>query len=187
MTVRLTKNPLLTAALVLFALALAAAVWTGGSWYAAAQDSDAGFTRSRDDAVAAARHGVRTLNTLDHRRVDEGLAAWEAATTGELKKQLTGGKEQFKKQVATARTTTAAKVLSVALTELNEREGRAKAMVSVRITVTAAKGAPQSKQSRMLGELTRTPQGWKLSELAQAPVGDTGDSGDSGGDTGATP
>ncbi|MQY16013.1 hypothetical protein SRB5_62050 [Streptomyces sp. RB5] len=171
---RLTKNPLLLAALVLAVLAAAAALWSGTSWYAAAQDSDADFARSRDDAVSAARQGVQNLNTLDYRKIDEGLANWEESATGALLEQLKGGRDAFKKSVGEAKTVTTAKVFSAALTELNEREGKANVMVAVRITVTPAEGKPQAKQSRMLGELTRTPDGWKLSALAQAPVGNTG-------------
>jgi Mce-associated membrane protein len=44
-------------------------------------------------------------------------------------------------------------------------------MVAVQITVTPVSGSPVTKQSRLLGTLTRTQAGWKLSALGQVPVG----------------
>ena len=44
-------------------------------------------------------------------------------------------------------------------------------MVAAQITVTPVSGSPVTKQSRLLGTLTRTSSGWKLSALGQVPVG----------------
>ncbi|GAA2125146.1 hypothetical protein [Streptomyces synnematoformans] len=179
----LRKNPLLAMALVAAALAAVLAAWAGTSWYAAAHDDAADFAASRDDALAAARQAVTNLNTLDHREIDEGLDRWEASATGELLAQLRKGREGFEKEVREAGTVTTAEVLSAALTELDDRAGRADVLVAVRITVTAPGEKPQAKESRMLGEVTRTGDGWKLSALGQAPAGDSagGDAGESRG------
>lgn len=179
----LRKNPLPAMALVAAALAAVLAAWAGTSWYAAAHDDAADFAASRDDALAAARQAVTNLNTLDHREIDEGLDRWEASATGELLAQLQKGREGFEKQVREAGTVTTAEVLSAALTELDDRAGRADVLVAVRITVTAPGEKPQAKESRMLGEVTRTGDGWKLSALGQAPAGDSagGDAGESRG------
>ena len=48
-------------------------------------------------------------------------------------------------------------------------------LVALRVTVKADDGAKTDKDSRMLGELTRTDGRWKLSALGQAPVGGTSD------------
>lgn len=109
------------------------------------------------------------MNTLDHRTLEKGLDSWEESTTGDLHRQLVDGRDAFAKQIVAAKTVSTAKVLSGAVTELDERAGRAGVMVALRVTVTAPKGDPAVKESRMLGTLTRTSEGWKLSALGQAP------------------
>ncbi|MEV6104152.1 hypothetical protein AB0M28_05460 [Streptomyces sp. NPDC051940] len=168
-----TRRPRLTQlAAALLAVAVALALWAGMSWSAAANDEDAAYARARDAAMEAGEQGVVNLNTLDYRDVATGLAGWRESATGELLQQLDKGRAEFEKQVREAKTTTSAKVLAAALTELDERAGKARIVVAVRITVDTADGKPQAKESRMLGELTRTADGWKLSALGQAPVGD---------------
>ncbi|MFJ9624189.1 hypothetical protein [Streptomyces sp. NPDC101181] len=160
------------------ALALCAAVAAGlGGWqrYDAAHDDAAAFAQARDDALAAGEQAVQNMNTLDHRSLEKGLDSWEASTTGDLHRQLVDGRDAFARQIAEAKTVSTAKVLSGAVTELDRRAGRAAVMVALRVTVTAPKGEPAVKESRLLGGLTRTASGWKLSALGQAPVGGTAD------------
>ncbi|MGC5360469.1 hypothetical protein ACPXCE_02105 [Streptomyces sp. DT24] len=171
--VRTTRNPLVATALVLALAAAGAAGWGGWSWYDAAHDDSAAYARARDEALAAGEQAVQNMNTLDHQRLDQGLDRWEESTTGDLHKQLVDGRGGFEKQIQEAKTVSTAKVLSGAVTELDDRAGRAAVMVALRITVTAPEGKPAVKESRMLGELTRTSGGWKLSALGQAPVGNS--------------
>jgi len=171
--VRTRKNPLVAAAVALTVVAAGAAVWGGWSWYGAAHDEETAYARSRDDALAAGEQAVQNMNTLDHRKLDQGLDNWAESTTGDLHKQLVDGRGAFEKQIRAARTVSTAKVLAGAVTELDERAGKASVMVALRITVTAPEAEPAVKESRMLGQLTRTPQGWKLDALGQAPVGNT--------------
>ncbi|MEE1754032.1 nuclear transport factor 2 family protein [Streptomyces sp. SP18CS02] len=170
---RTTRNPLLTAAAGLALLAAGGAGWGGWAWYAAAHDDSAAYAVTRDEVLAAGEQAVQNMNTLDHRDVRRGLDTWQDSATGDLRAQLTEGRAQFEQQIQQAKTVSSAKVLSGAVTELDTRAGRARVMVALRVTVTPAKGRPTAKESRMLGELTRTPEGWKLSALGQAPVGNT--------------
>ncbi|MFG3505000.1 hypothetical protein ACGF5F_05735 [Streptomyces sp. NPDC047821] len=166
-------NPLLTAAAALALLAAGGAGWGGWSWYTAAHDESTAYAVTRDEVLAAGEQAVQNMNTLDHRDLRRGLDTWQASATGDLLTQLRDGRPQFERQIQQARTVTSAKVLSGAVTELDTRAGRASVMVALRITVTPPKGKPAAKESRMLGELTRTAGGWKLSSLGQAPVGTT--------------
>ncbi|MFB7540330.1 nuclear transport factor 2 family protein [Streptomyces zaomyceticus] len=166
-------RPALAVALVLSLAAGASAAWAGRDWYAAAHDDSAGYAVQRDEALAAGEQAVQNLNTLDHKRVEQGLDLWESSTTGELHKQLVEGREEFTGQVRAARTVTTARVLAGAVTELDDRAGRARLLVALRITVTTPDSKSTDKDSRMLGELTRTDGHWKLSALGQAPVGGT--------------
>ncbi|WUH93860.1 hypothetical protein OG900_29590 [Streptomyces sp. NBC_00433] len=169
----LRRRPLLAVALTLVVAAALAAALTGWSWYSAAHDGDTAFARDRDTVLAAGEQAVQNLNTLDHGDLDHGLDIWEDSTTGDLHTQLTQGRADFAKQVQQARTVSTAKVLSGAVTELDTRTGKASVMVALRITVRAPEAKPAVKESRMLGELTRTADGWKLSALGQAPTGDS--------------
>lgn len=171
--VRTTGNPLLVAAVVLAVAAAGAAGWGGWSRYDAAHDDAAAYAQARDDALAAGEQAVQNMNTLDHARLEQGLDTWEDSTTGDLHQQLVDGREAFVKQIEAAKTVSIAKILSGAVTELDDRAGRAGVMVALRVTVTAPEGEPAVKESRMLGRLTRTSEGWKLSALGQAPVGNT--------------
>ncbi|WP_328307691.1 hypothetical protein OG432_03815 [Streptomyces sp. NBC_00442] len=170
---RMTIQPLLAAALALTLIAGGFAVWAGWSWYGAAHDDSAAYARARDKVLAAGEQAVQNLSTLDHKDVAHGLDMWQDSTTGDLRQQLADGRGEFEKQVQQAQTVTTAKVLDGAVTELDDRAGRARVMVALRITVQALKQQPAAKDSRMLGELTRTAGGWKLSALGQAPVGDS--------------
>ncbi|MFB6942371.1 hypothetical protein ACFWGL_22170 [Streptomyces sp. NPDC060286] len=171
--VRMTSNPLVAVAIALTVAAAGAAGWGTVARYDAAHDESAAYAQARDNALAAGEQAVQNMNTLDHRKLAKGLDSWEDSTTGDLHKQLVDGRDAFVKQIEQAKTVSTAQVLSGAVTELDDRAGQAGVMVALRVTVTAPKGKPAVKESRMLGQLTRTSEGWKLSALGQAPVGNT--------------
>jgi Mce-associated membrane protein len=168
---RIGGRPLLLAALALALVAAGCAAWGGWSWYDAAHDDTAAYATARDTALESGEQAVQNLNTLDHRHLAAGLDLWEESTTGAIHSQLVDGRSAFEKQVREAKTVSTAKVLDGALTELDARAGKARVMVALRVTVTASGGKSSQKDSRMLGELTRTDGRWKLSALGQAPVG----------------
>ncbi|MFB8773302.1 nuclear transport factor 2 family protein [Streptomyces broussonetiae] len=170
---RLTTHAVTVIALALTLVAGGFAAWAGRSWYDAAHDDSAAYAEQRDRALAAGEQAVQNLNTLDHRDLDRGLDLWESSTTGELHDQLVDGRTEFAAQVKEAKTVTTAKVLSGAVTELDDRAGRARVLVALRVTVRTPGEASTDKDSRLLGELTRTDGRWKLSALGQAPVGGT--------------
>ncbi|MEW1929378.1 hypothetical protein [Streptomyces sp. NPDC088360] len=170
-TSRQRTKLLLASAAAAFALGFAG--WAGSTWYAAAHDDSARFAQTRDEVLAAGEQAALNMNTLDHRDLERGLDTWEQSATGSLLDELRKGRPEFEKQVRTARTVTTAEVLSGAVTELDEREGRAGVLIAMRITVDPPKKKPSTKESRLLGELTRTGDGWKLSGLGQAPAGET--------------
>ncbi len=171
--VRTTRNPLVVAAIVLAVAAAGAAGRGGWERYEATHDDAAAYAGARDEALAAGEQAVQNMNTLDHAKVEQGLDSWEESTTGDLHKQLVDGRDAFVEQIEAARTVSTAEILSGAVTELDDRAGKAGVMVALRVTVTAPEGKPAVKKSRMLGQLTRTSEGWKLSALGQAPVGNT--------------
>jgi Mce-associated membrane protein len=165
------RVPLAVALALVFALAAAgAAGWTGWSWWSAAHDDSLRYSQTRDDVLRSAEQSIQNLNTLDYRTADQGLALWLDSTTGTLHDQLSSGRQGFLTQIKQARTVTTAKILDGAVTELDERAGKASVIVAVELTVIPAAGKPATKRQRLGGELTRTGEVWKLSSVGPVPV-----------------
>ncbi|MDL4818447.1 nuclear transport factor 2 family protein [Actinomadura opuntiae] len=154
-------------------LAALFAAWAGWTWYSAAHNGAYAYSRTRDDVLQSAEQGVQNLNTLDYRAVDAGIRTWLDSTTGDLHQQIAQGRAAFTDQVRKARTVTTARILDAAVSELDERSGKASVLVAVETTVTPPGGAPVTKQNRLAGRLARTADGWRLSDLGQAPTGTT--------------
>ncbi|MXQ68068.1 hypothetical protein GQ466_29035 [Actinomadura rayongensis] len=161
-------------ALAVVALALVFAAWGGWSWYTAAHDDGLKFSELREQVRQAGEQDVQNLSTFDYRRFAQGLASWRDSSTGELHDQIVQGSAQFEKDVQSTKTITSAKVLSSGVTELDERAGKASMIFAVRITATSPDGQPSVKQSRLAARLERTPSGWKVSGLGEAPTGGSG-------------
>jgi len=164
------RGPLLAAAAAL-AIAVVAAAWFGWSWYRAANAARRAYSRARDQALQAGEQAVQNFNTLDYRSLGQGLGLWQSSSTGTLHTEITRGQAQFEQAVRRARTVTTAQVLDAALTSLHQQAGTANIIVALQITVKPQTGAATTKQSRLAGALVRTASGWKLSALAQVPVG----------------
>lgn len=162
-------DPLFAAALVLVLAGLVFATWSGWSWLSAPRASSQ--AQARDQALQAGEQAVLNFNTLDYRRVGQGLNLWEQSSTGALRAEIVASRSSFEQQVRQAKTISTARVLDAALTALNLRAGTASIIVALQVTVTPAQGTAAVKYSRLAGQLTRTPHGWKLSALGQVPVG----------------
>ncbi len=165
---RWTRDPLIATASALLAAAVVFAAFSGWAWLSAPRASAA--APNRDEALRAGEQAVLNFNTLDYRRVDQGVSLWAQSSTGALHRQVVAGRTAFEQQVRQARTVTTAKILDAALTSLNIGTGTARIIVALQITVVPATGTPVTKQSRLAGALNRTPTGWKLSALGQVPV-----------------
>jgi Mce-associated membrane protein len=161
---------LLLSALLLALIAGGAAGWTGWSWWSAAHDDSLRYSHTRDEVLRTAEQAVQNLNTLDYRTAESGIDLWIESTTGTLRDQLNQGRQNFLTQIQKAKTTTTAKILEGAVTELDDRAGKASVIVAVELTVTPAAGRPTTKRERLAGQLTRTGSTWKLSSIGQVPV-----------------
>ncbi|TDE34086.1 hypothetical protein E1289_10595 [Actinomadura sp. 6K520] len=167
----MSRDPLVRVASLVTLVAMAAAAWFGWSYHSAAGDEALSYAAERDRVLAAADQAIVNLNTLDHRNVDAGLKVWQDSATAELYDEIVKGRARLKAEVEKAGTTSTAKVLESALTELDTRAGKAAVIAAVRITISGAEGKPVDSTRRFAGRLTRTPTGWKLSALGQAPTG----------------
>ncbi|MFG2626343.1 hypothetical protein [Streptomyces sp. NPDC048473] len=147
----------------------------GGWSYAQARGDDTlSFAKDRDTALAAGKHHLARLNSLngkDATSVDAGLQQWLDVSTGPLHDQLkrTRSKDasDLKKNGSTARGT----VTDAALTALDERTGTAELMATVDVQVTPRTGSAATERKRFEATLARTPDGWKVKALTAIPVG----------------
>ncbi|TDD23336.1 hypothetical protein E1287_39110 [Actinomadura sp. KC06] len=152
-------------------IAAMACGWFGYSYRSASGDDSLTYAADRDEVLAAAGQAIVNLNTLDHRSVDAGLKVWQDSSTAQLYDEIVQGRSRLKSDIEKAKTTSTAKVLESALTELDTRAGKAAVIAAVSITITRDGGRPATNLRRFAGQLTRTSAGWKLSALGQAPSG----------------
>jgi len=133
------------------------------------EDGTVAVTTARDAALDAGGKGAVVMNTLDYRKVDAGMDAWERVTTGDLHDQVVSGREQSKEAITNAKTVTEAKLLSAAVENVDAQAGTATVLVSVKLSVTTGSAAPVDKYMRMSCTLARTGQDWKLNGIGQVP------------------
>ncbi len=160
---------MLTVAVALVVAAAAVAGWFGVAWFNAANDDSLAYSRLRDEVNRVGVAAVVTMNNLDYRKVDQGLAAWEAATTGALHDEVVKGKKTSRDAILAAESVTEATPLSSAVSELDERAGQASILVALRVNVTVKGEEPKDKYMRLAAKLQRTEDGWKLYEIGQVP------------------
>jgi Mce-associated membrane protein len=160
---------LLTAAVALVVAAAAVAGWFGVAWFNAANDDSLAYSQVRDEVNRVGQAAVVTMNTLDFRKVDEGLKDWETATTGALHDEVLQGKASSREAIVAAESVTKATVLSSAVSELDDRAGQASVLVALKVNVTVKGEEPKDKFMRLAAKLQRTEDGWKLYEIGQVP------------------
>jgi Mce-associated membrane protein len=167
-------NLLLAGAAALVVVAVAVAGWFAVAWIRAGNDDDLGRAKLRDDVDRIARSAIVTFHTLDYRKVNEGLDGWQNASTGPLHADVVGRRESSRKAIEAARTVTEGKVLSLAVTELNDFDGKATVIAAVKVHV-APEGKPaEDKYLRIQAIMQRTDGGWKLSGLGQVDIARAG-------------
>lgn len=166
-------GPLRTATLVMAVvavLAFVAAGWFGVSWYWAAHDKSLDLGRDRDAVLRDAQRATLDLDTLDYRRVQDGLTLWEQSAAGPLLTQLRANRNTYARAITDSTTISIAKVLDAAVAALDERAGTAQVLVGVDVTSQSERGDPSCAHRRVRLEMIRAGNAWKVGTLA--PVGD---------------
>jgi Mce-associated membrane protein len=168
------------------ALAVGVAGWFGLSWYQAAHDGSLAAGTARDTVLQDAQQATINLNTLDYRRVQDGLALWEQSATGSLLDEVRANRATYAQVITESRTATTAGALDGAVAELDERAGTARVLVGVDVTTVHDGGQASCVRRRIQLEMRRSsgagvPQNpgagaplgagtvWKVDKLA--PVG----------------
>lgn len=165
-------GPLRIATIVVAAIAVlscVAAAWFGVSWYRAAHDDSLVLGSARDAALRDAQQAAVNLNTLDYRRVQDGLNLWEQSATGTVLKEVQSNRDNYARAITDSKTTTTARALDGAVADINERAGTARVLVGVDVTSKPAQGDATCLRWRMQLEMLRAENAWKVDKLA--PVG----------------
>jgi Mce-associated membrane protein len=165
------KVTLLRISLVALVLAVGFAGFGGWTWLHTSRDEGLSFAADRDGALRAGRQQVADLTTVDSHDVDGALRHWLSVTTGPLHDQLAATTETTRTTLRQAGTVATGTVLDAAVSELDQRAGTAKLLVSVEIT-TVKPGEPDAtKRNRFVAGLSRSQGDWKLATLDQVPLG----------------
>jgi Mce-associated membrane protein len=151
---------------VLAAAALLAAGWFGLSWYRAAHDESLALGMARDTVLQDAQQATVNLNTLDYRRVQDGLTLWEQSATGSLLDEVRANRDTYARAITDSQTTTTARTLDGAVAELDGRAGTARVLIGVDVTFHRAQGDASCVRRRMQLEMRRGGTVWKVDKLA---------------------
>jgi Mce-associated membrane protein len=162
-----SRHPQLVNALIagVAALALVFAVISAVIWWQAGHGGDQARAEARDAVLVQARLDIATLNTLDYKNVNAGLAQWSAVTAGSLHSQIAQANTASKKIIQESKTVTKAVVLAAAVTSLDLRTGTASVIASVQVTKTPDTGASVVDRNRVSATLSLTNGTWRMTNL----------------------
>lgn len=159
--------------LAALALVLAVAVCVSGvlAWWRAGHDESAEVARWRDSALIAARQHVETMNSLDYREVESGLASWAEVTTGTLHDQLAEVGAEDRTLLEEQRKISTGRVVDAAVLEVDANS----AIVVVALEITVRDDAdpaaePVVKRNRFSVDLARVGDDWLVEDLQQVAV-----------------
>jgi Mce-associated membrane protein len=133
-------------------------------WVLAATDADVQLAHTREIVLEAGSRALVDLNTIGPADAEAGLDRWERGATGPLLEDLQEKREQNLAAVRDAGTTTSARLLEAAVTEVDVERGTARVIAALEVTETAG-GQPAPKRTRLDADLERTPQGWKVAAV----------------------
>lgn len=164
---------MLVVTMVVAVLALSACLlagWFGVAWFRAAHDESIALGMVRDTALLEAQQAAINVNTLDHRRVQDGLDLWEQSATGAALEEFRTNRDDYVRTVTDLKTTSTARVLDGAVAELNDLAGTAKVLVGVDVTYAPEQREASCVRQRLQLEMKRTPPGWKIEKIAHVGV-----------------
>jgi Mce-associated membrane protein len=154
-------------------LLLAALIFCGASlvgWLGASGDQSVQFAVTRDDVLRVGKQELINFYTLDYKNPDASFDRLVQSSTGDLATAIKQGEANWKKQLADQKTSLTAKVLDAAVTELDDRAGTATVVAIVEVDATPDNGKPANRLPMQI-QLTRTDQGWKLSQAGSIVLG----------------
>jgi len=156
---------------LLLALAILIAATGLFSWWRAAHDDDLALARTRDAVLTAATAHITTLNSLDYRHVDTGLAQWRAVTTGTLHDQVAQVSSDEQKLLADQKKISTGKVTDAAVLSLDKDTATVVASVQVTVKDDLHPDNPATvKRNRFSANLVLVHGRWLVESLQQVAV-----------------
>lgn len=140
-------------------------------WLVSATGDDAEIAAERQDVTRVAGQAVTAFTELDHTKLDEYFSRQKELATGELANQISQAEKTYREAITKAKSKVTTTVHDVAVSELNDREGKASAIVAASADIK--RGQQQGmKTMRLEVQLTRDGEDgpWKVSQIGDVPV-----------------
>lgn len=150
-----------------FVVAAVFGVW----WLVSATGDDAEIAAERQDVTRVAGQAVTAFTELDHTKLDEYFSRQKELATGDLANQISQAEKTYREAITKAKSKVTTTVHDVAVSELNDREGKASAIVAASADIQ--RGQQQGmKTMRLEVQLTRDGEDgpWKVSQIGDVPV-----------------
>ncbi len=159
--------------LMVAGLGLAVLIGISGilAWVTAATSEDLDTARTRDAVLVSATQGIKTLNSLDYRKVKEGLDDWVSVSTGTLSDQLAGVSAEDQKLLSDQKKISTGKVIKASVVDLDQTT--ATVIAAVEVTVKDGEDTdaePVVKRNRFSADMVLVKGVWKVENLVQVPV-----------------
>lgn len=162
------RNRLPIAAAVIAALVMITGLF---AWWHTSNDADLAMTQTRDVVLISATQNIAIMNSLDYRKVDQGLKAWLSVTTGTLHDQLADVGADDRKLLADQKKISTGKVVDAAVVDLDASSATVIAAVEITVKDVAHPDAkPTLKRNRFTADLIKVRGTWKLQNLQQVAV-----------------
>lgn len=156
------------------ALLLVAALFAASGsvmWWVSYQDPDRVTAQTRDDVLIQARQAISTMNTLDYRKVEDGVKAWGQVTTGTFRDSLTQVKPADEQLLKEQKKISVGRVVDAAVVDVDGDSATVIAAVEVTVQDASTPGSePTVKRNRFSADLVKTGGRWKLESLQQVAV-----------------
>ncbi len=155
------------------ALVVAAVLAVVGSmmWWQAAHDDQLAAAQDRDSALIQGTEAIETINSLDHRDVEAGLAAWEDVTTGQMQDGIAAIDEPQRQLLVDGQKIATAEVVDAAVLSLDGKDATLVAAVEITVVDDAAPDSePTLKRNRFSAQLTLVKGEWKIEQINQVAV-----------------
>ena len=155
----------------LLGVALLVAASGAFAWWQASHDADLKAADTRDVVLVQARQAIETMNTLDYRKVDAGVKAWAAVTTGTLRDQLAAVSAEDRTLLADQKKISTGRVVDAAVVDLDGNSATIIAAVEVTVKDAAKSDSePTVKRNRFTADAVKVGGTWKLASLQQVAV-----------------
>ena len=156
---------------------LVCAVIFGGLWYFSAHSDAVNTAKQREAVLDAAKQGVINFTSLDYNHAAQGLANWQASSTGDLAQEFTQGKtlQQYEQILKQDKIVLTGKVQAATVTDLQPTS--ATALVYVLVTGKFGTTPQNPTYLPIACGLVLTGNGWKINKIGEPNNPFTGTSG----------